>query len=63
MQENDIGPYRIVPSLHDSEVYFLFCPDGEEKKFGLSQKGQIIEYKGDALWGNEKKIIKHHFGL
>jgi len=49
--------------MHDRDIYFLFCPGGDEKKFGLSEKGQVIEYKGNRLWSPEMKFIEKHFGL
>jgi len=55
--------YYIAPSMHDRDIYFLFCPGGDEKKFGLSEKGQVIEYKGNRLWSPEMKFIEKHFGL
>jgi hypothetical protein len=63
MRENDVGVYHIVPSLQDAEIWFIFCPGGHEKKFRVTERGHIIEFKGNPLWKPEKQFIKRHFGI
>lgn len=63
MREDVVGEFHIVPSLHDAETWFIFCPGGHEKKFRLTEGGRIVEYKGNPLWKQEKQFIKRHFGI
>lgn len=63
LQKNRLKEYHVVPSMHDRDVHFLFCPGGHEKKFGISEGGQVIEYKGSPLFRAELEFIKQHFGI
>lgn len=63
MQEDGVDGYHIVPSMHDRDTYFLFCPGELEKKFGLTQSGQITEHVDNPLWKTERMAIRRNFGI
>lgn len=63
MWKDDVRRYYIVPALDQNDVYFLFCPGGHEKKFGLSGMGRIIQYRYNVLWRPDRLAIKAYFGL